>query len=170
MAVERVMIPSRSSFNSTSSFKSDRSSKPRELRVEYQTALEAASIVGTERTDLQINTDQIGLIYCAPKLKRALKVAWTAILIAYAVVVPVLILLLDKDATDSISKLDDLENRWDIHVKQESLSSSKEGNSREARDVPPNVKDLYSRSSGTLKRLESRIEKLSNEFSQYEAR
>eukprot|EP00795_Rhopilema_esculentum_P017265 gene17265-8828_t len=115
MALDRDILPRNQSLSNNSI----KNPKPnRDLRVEYSSVKQEARI--SDKTDAQVRSQPIGLIYCAPKLKRVLKVVWTLILLAYVVVLPVLVMILFRDYSESIQRLDSLQERWKLHIDQES--------------------------------------------------
>ena len=164
MALDRDITPRTNSFNSSSTLKSY---KPRELRVDYHAVPEDAKVVGVSHSDVQISTQpiEIGLIYCAPKLKGAVKVAWTTMLIIYTVVVPVLVLLLYRDLSENVIKIDKLQRRLAIHLQQEPQTRK----SREGRALPKSNKD-YTENSDELRKLEDYVKTVTADLNEYKTR
>ena len=127
MALDRDVLPRNQSL-SNSSIKNPKPN--RELRVEYSSVKQEARI--SDKTDVQIRTQPIGLIYCAPKLRRILKVLWTLILLAYVIVLPILVMMLFRDYSNSLKELDRLKESWKIRVDQ---IKPNEGKNRPARNA-----------------------------------
>ena len=103
----------------------------RELKVEYSSVKQEAKIA--DKTDTQIRTQPIGLIYCAPKLKKVVKVIWTLTLLAYVVVLPVLIMILFKDYSNSLVRIEKLKEKWQLHIDQEEKVKKKDDEKEKTR-------------------------------------
>ncbi len=155
MALDRDALQRNQSLSNTS-IKYPKNN--RELRVEYSSVKQEARI--SDKTDAQIRSQPIGLIYCAPKLKKVVKVLWTLTLLAYVVVLPILVMMLFKDYTNNVDKLDKLKQKWQAHLEQETLTKD---NKREKRDVPSPMMNAFEKHKGcssSLKELEKKLNRL----------
>eukprot|EP00794_Sanderia_malayensis_P000514 gene514-1163_t len=140
----------------------------RELRVEYSSVNQEARI--SDKTDAQIRTQPIGLIYCAPKLKRVCKVLWTLTLLSYVVVLPILIITLFRNYSQSVEKFSDLQTQWQVHLDREAKADKPKD--RVKRDSSPlqNAFRQHSNCSLSLKKLEEKLTRLKKRLHIYEQR
>ncbi|XP_057307210.1 uncharacterized protein LOC130645286 [Hydractinia symbiolongicarpus] len=86
-----------------------RKQKPRELKVEYSSVSQQSKISESTGT-------QIIYVYCSPRLKHALTLIGRIILLAYCVVIPFFVFMLHQETTDSLTKLDALEQQLANHI------------------------------------------------------
>lgn len=86
-----------------------RKQKPRELKVEYSSVSQQSKVSESTGT-------QIIYVYCSPRLKHALTLICRMILLAYCVVIPFFVFMLHQETTDSLTKLDALEQQLSNHI------------------------------------------------------
>lgn len=165
MALDRDILPRNQSL-SNSSIKNPKPN--RELRVEYSSVKQEARI--SEKTDAQIRSQPIGLIYCAPKLKRVLKVVWTVILLAYVIVLPILVTMLSQDysiSEERLKKLENLEERWKMHSDKQ---NSKKRPTRNADETMRNSFIAHTNCSRSVQEMKMKLKSLQRRIAAHEQR
>ena len=163
MALDRDFLPRNHSLSNNSL----KNPKPnRELTVEYSSVKQEARI--SDKTDAQIRTQPIGLIYCAPKLKRVLKVVWTLILLAYVVVLPILVMILFRDYSNSLQELDRIQKRWKAHIDQE--KGGKTRSARAADDTMHKAFRKHTNCSRSVQAMQLTMEELQKRLAAHEKR
>ena len=165
MALDRDVLPRNQSL-SNNSIKNPKAS--RELRVEYSAVKQEARI--SDKTDAQIRTQPIGLIYCAPKLKRVLKVVWTVVLLVYVVVLPILVMMLYRNYSNSLQQLDRLQERWKIHLDQEKGHMGKKRPTRNADDTMQEAFRQHTNCSRTVREMQEKLKTLQSRLTAHETR
>ena len=164
MALDRDILPRNQSLSNNSI----KNPKPnRELRVEYSSVKQEARI--SDKTDAQIRTQPIGLIYCAPKLKKVLKVVWTVILLAYVIVLPILVMMLFRDYSNSVKHLDGLEEEWKNHLDQ-GKSEGKKRPTRNADNIMKKAFTGHTNCSRSVRELKLKLEILQKRLAAHEKR
>ncbi len=166
MALDRDVLQ-RAQSNSNTSIKYPKTN--RELRVDYASVKEEVTI--SDKTDAQIRTHPIGLIYCAPKLKRAVKILWTLTLIAYVIVLPVLVMMLFRDYSSSVRKIETLKEKWQAHLNDEAARTG--GSAKVKRDVSSPMKKAFEKHRDCSKKLQElgvKLKKLVKRLKMHELR
>ena len=165
MALDRDVLPRNQSLSNNSI----KNPKPnRELRVEYSSVKQEARI--SDKTDAQIRTQPIGLIYCAPKLKRVLKVVWTIILLAYVIVLPILVMILFRDYSNSLRELDRLQEEWKTHLDREKAHEGKKRPTRNADGTMLKSFLHHTNCSRSVRELQNRLRILQRRLTAHEKR
>jgi len=163
MALDRDFLPRNHSLSNNSL----KNPKPnRELTVEYSSVKQEARI--SDKTDTQIRTQPIGLIYCAPKLKRVLKVVWTLILLAYVVVLPILVMILFRDYSNSLQELDRIQKRWKAHIDQ--VKGGKTRSARAADETMHKAFRKHTNCSRSVQAMQLKMEELQKKLAAHEKR
>lgn len=165
MALDRDVLPRNQSL-SNNSLKNPKAS--RELRVEYSSVKQEARI--SDKTDAQIRTQPIGLIYCAPKLKRVVKVIWTVVLLGYVVVLPILLMMLYTDYSNSLRQLDRLQERWKIHLDQEKGHVGKKRPTRNADETMYQAFRKHSNCSRSVREMQKKLKIMQSRLTAHETR
>ena len=96
----------------SSSLKHKPQAHPRELKVEYSSVSQKATVKSTET----ISDTQVIYVYCSPRLKHTLIFIFRFLLIAYCVAVPIFVFILHQKSNDNIAKIDEFETAFKRHV------------------------------------------------------
>jgi len=108
---------------------------PRELKVEYSTISQKATVKSTDT----LNDGQVIYVYCSPRLKHTLIFICRFVLIAYCVAVPVFVYLLHQKSNTNIAKIEEFEAAFSRHLKVLDHNNKEEEKGRERRDTARTV-------------------------------